>query len=60
MKKCPVCNYETSNVTNNFCFKDGTKLIETDSLCLCGYEYSPVDKYCVKCGAKRNVDTTTN
>lgn len=57
MKKCPKCNRRDFALNNNFCYKDGLKLVDADR-CACGNELLACDVFCPVCGLEVKNDTT--
>lgn len=51
MKICPKCGDIDAFGINNYCYKDGAKLIEVP-VCKCGKELIDIYKFCPKCGVE--------
>jgi len=51
MKQCPKCGWVTAP-EKNYCYQDGTELVNLVKCCRCGNECGPNDKFCENCGEK--------
>jgi uncharacterized Zn finger protein (UPF0148 family) len=57
-KHCPKCKTTLVAVDDEFCYRDGTRLVNMP-IHDCGRELGPFDKFCPKCGKDLTEETVT-
>ena len=57
---CPICERPAYGMTDKFCYKDGSKLVEVNFNHFCGREINEGDFYCPQCGYKIERDAAGN
>lgn len=56
MKMCPECRFMDTDPRNNYCYKDGAKLITPAECDGCTRLLHPVDKFCPACGRSTTLE----
>ena len=57
---CPMCERPAYGMTDKFCYKDGSELVEVNLHHSCGRKSDMCDSYCPHCGYKIERDPAGN